>query len=239
MENGDGNYTGSRTETTEKFDVSNSTTITKYGYGDLIPELSSLSVIGYNYRVFYEEHLPQYLNEYGITEEDFTWEQFKERQQLLMPVMLYSSGTAEAGTEETVMDAELLDSLRMGTGIATENISLITYELYDFNDAQVTPIDWQLIVVFVILAMLLALLAYGLLRSNEPQEVLEVDPELSVEDLLVSTQLEEAKNEEVERLREIDYTADSEVKKQIDKFVDDKPEAVAQLLRNWLNEGWE
>ena len=29
-----------------------------------------------------------------------------------------------------------------------------------------------------------------------------------------------------------------ETRKMIDKFVDENPEAVANLLRNWLNEGW-
>jgi len=32
---------------------------------------------------------------------------------------------------------------------------------------------------------------------------------------------------------------DSEAKKAIEKFVDERPEAVAGLLRNWLNDDWE
>ncbi|MCX7922371.1 MAG: flagellar basal-body MS-ring/collar protein FliF [Clostridia bacterium] len=42
-----------------------------------------------------------------------------------------------------------------------------------------------------------------------------------------------------EPLPEIDVEEKSEVKKQIDKFVKQRPEAVAQLLRNWLTDEWD
>ena len=38
---------------------------------------------------------------------------------------------------------------------------------------------------------------------------------------------------------DIELEESSETKKLIEKFVDENPEAVANLLRNWLNEGWE
>ena len=41
-------------------------------------------------------------------------------------------------------------------------------------------------------------------------------------------------------LEEIELKENLETKRQIDKFVDEKPEAVANLLRNWLSdEDWE
>ncbi len=40
-------------------------------------------------------------------------------------------------------------------------------------------------------------------------------------------------------LPEIDLEERSEVKKQIEKFVKQRPEAVAQLLRNWLSDDWD
>lgn len=42
-----------------------------------------------------------------------------------------------------------------------------------------------------------------------------------------------------EQIPEIELEEKSEVKKQIDKFVKQKPDAVAQLLRNWLAEDWD
>ena len=38
---------------------------------------------------------------------------------------------------------------------------------------------------------------------------------------------------------EIDMQEKSETRKAIEKFVDENPEAVALLLRNWLNDGWD
>ncbi|NLV37441.1 MAG: flagellar M-ring protein FliF [Clostridiaceae bacterium] len=45
--------------------------------------------------------------------------------------------------------------------------------------------------------------------------------------------------EQSEPLPEIDLEERSEIKKQLDKFVKQKPESVAQLLRNWLSDDWE
>ena len=65
------------------------------------------------------------------------------------------------------------------------------------------------------------------MRSSTKQEEEE---ELSVEELLQSTPKEE--------LEDINLEEKSETRKLIEKFVDENPEAVASLLRNWLNEDW-
>ena len=59
------------------------------------------------------------------------------------------------------------------------------------------------------------------------------EPELSVEDMLASTREKQAP------LEDIDLQDKSEARKAIEKFVQENPEAVAMLLRNWLNEGWD
>ena len=41
-----------------------------------------------------------------------------------------------------------------------------------------------------------------------------------------------------ENLEDIGYSEKSETRKLIEKFVDENPEAVANLLRNWLTEDW-
>jgi flagellar M-ring protein FliF len=90
-----------------------------------------------------------------------------------------------------------------------------------------------------LLGILILMLSFALIRRQKPiEDEEEVEPELSVEDLLVSTQREEAQ-EEAERLESIDYAQENEIKLQIEKFINEKPEAVAALLRNWLNaEEW-
>ena len=42
-----------------------------------------------------------------------------------------------------------------------------------------------------------------------------------------------------EQLEDIGYAEKSEVRLMIEKFVDENPDAVANLLRNWLNEEWD
>ena len=47
------------------------------------------------------------------------------------------------------------------------------------------------------------------------------------------------KREPGSRLQDIGYNEKSETRLLIEKFVEEKPEAAASLLRNWLNEEWE
>ena len=85
----------------------------------------------------------------------------------------------------------------------------------------------------IILAVLIgALLIFVIIRGTAPVKVAETEPELSVEDLLATTK------ENEENLEEIELSDKSETRKMIEKFVDENPEAVAMLLRNWINDDW-
>ncbi|MCL2047617.1 MAG: hypothetical protein FWG87_02710 [Defluviitaleaceae bacterium] len=126
-------------------------------------------------------------------------------------------------------------------GIPVGNISFMLMERIVPISTEIRVWDIPTILMVAVLLLLLAMLLYGLLRkqrtAGEDEEALE--PQLAVEDLLVSTQLEEAREEAAQALEEIDYFKENEIKKQIDKFVNEKPEAVAALLRNWINvEEW-
>ena len=79
--------------------------------------------------------------------------------------------------------------------------------------------------------IILALLAFVVLRSMRSEKTAEQPEELPVETLLQS-------QPEIE-LEDISTEQASETRKLIEKFVDEKPEAVASLLRNWLNEDWD
>ena len=126
-----------------------------------------------------------------------------------------------------------------GTGLLPSNITVLVYEQPFFFDDMPPPISIEQIIMFALAALLILMLALGLIRRKQEEEIEEeMEPELSVEELLVNTQLEEA-IEESEKLEEIDYFKESEVKKQIEKFVNEKPDAVASLLRSWINnEEW-
>ena len=77
------------------------------------------------------------------------------------------------------------------------------------------------------------MLGYVVFRSTRREQVEEVEPELSVESLLASTK------EAQDNLEDIGFSEKSETRVLIEKFVDENPEAVASLLRNWLNEEGE
>ena len=82
----------------------------------------------------------------------------------------------------------------------------------------------------VLIVVILALLAFVVLRSMKGAKEGDLEEELSVESLLQSTPAVELENIELEEK--------SETRKLIEKFVDENPEAVARLLRNWLSEEW-
>ena len=120
--------------------------------------------------------------------------------------------------------------------------SLFVFEYHTFTEMEAEPpLNWWLIAVLALLFLFILLLAFGLIRRAQPDEVEEIEEPLTVEDMLATTQREEEieRQIEVEKLRAIELGGDSEAKKAIEKFVDERPEAVAGLLRNWLNEEWE
>ena len=81
----------------------------------------------------------------------------------------------------------------------------------------------------VIILLLLGMVVLRTLRTEKNKEAEEPE-EISVEKLLQTIP--------EEQLEDIDLEAKSETRKMIEKFVDENPEAVANLLRNWLSEDW-
>ena len=104
------------------------------------------------------------------------------------------------------------------------------FEFYDKEEAKSSPFY----VIQIILALVIAgLLVFIIIRSTRPVAVGETEPELSVEDMLATTK------ENRVPLDDINLQDKSETRIAIEKFVDENPEAVALLLRNWLNDGWQ
>ena len=85
----------------------------------------------------------------------------------------------------------------------------------------------------IVCVLIFALLGYVVFRSTRTEKVEELQPEISVEALLESTAGTQ------DELEDIGYNEKSDVRLMIEKFVDENPDAVASLLRNWLNEEWE
>ncbi|MDE6912488.1 MAG: flagellar M-ring protein FliF, partial [Lachnospiraceae bacterium] len=66
--------------------------------------------------------------------------------------------------------------------------------------------------------------------SLRTKREVEEEEELAVEDLLQSNQ--------ADQLESISTEQKSDARKLIETFVEENPEAVAILLRNWLEEDW-
>lgn len=137
-----------------------------------------------------------------------------------------------ANSEKTRLDvdADLVTLVAKATGIAEEDISFVAYEEPMFIDKEGISIGAADIIQIVLIIFIVGLLAFVVLRSMRGEKSGDEEEELSVEKLLQSTP-------EVE-LEDIELESKSETRKMIEKFVDENPEAVANLLRNWLNEDW-
>lgn len=129
------------------------------------------------------------------------------------------------------VDPEIITMVSLATGIASNNIQITASEQPVFIPKVVEVRSWTDYLQIVLAVLIIALLIFVVFKGIGPVEVTELEPELSVEQLLATTK-------ENQSIEDIEFNEVSEVRRMIEKFVDEKPEAVAQLLRNWLNEEW-
>ena len=212
IENSDG---GTSTYSLKEYEwLQNETiTTTTKASGTINWDNSSIAIVAVKNTVLTEEEAEKqgYLA-------DMTWEEFK---------------AANSTSVNTEVPENIVEIVSMGSGVDEKNIAIISYDTFTFFDEEVSKSGNSWFVVQIILAVLIAgLLVFIIIRSTRPIAVEETEPELSVEDMLATTK---QKQEPVE---EIGLNDKSETRKAIEKFVDENPEAVALLLRNWLDKGW-
>ncbi len=127
---------------------------------------------------------------------------------------------------------DLVRVVSTATGIPEENITVRTYDIYKYTPRVEVARDWSFYLQILLTVFLIGFLLFVIFRGTAPVEVTELEPELSVEQLLATTK-------ENQSLEDVEFSEQSETRKMIEKFFDENPEAVAALLRNWLNEDWE
>ena len=142
---------------------------------------------------------------------------------------------ANSATTEQDVPEDLPQLVAAATGIAENNIAIRVvqkpvFEAEESGSFSDNITNYLMIILTVLIA---GLLVFVIIKGTSPVEVTEMEPELSVEDLLATTKEDEHKN-----LEEIELGDKSETRMLIEKFVDENPEAVALLLRNWINEDW-
>ncbi len=132
------------------------------------------------------------------------------------------------GRTRIELDEAFQTAVANATGISADRITLVAYSENLFFDAEGSAITATDVIQILLIILILALLAFVVLRSMRSEKHEEEEEELSVETLLQSNvQLEEISSEN-----------ESEERRLINKFVEENPEAAANLLRNWLNEDW-
>lgn len=128
------------------------------------------------------------------------------------------------------VDQDMYSAVANATGISVERITILAYEVPIFSDAEGLNVEVTDVLSIVLIIIILALLVLVVLRSMAGRKEAAPEEELSVEDLIQSSPEPVVETIEAEEK--------SETRKLIEKFVDENPEAAANLLRNWLNEDW-
>lgn len=204
-----GTNTGGSVSTTQiEYLPSERVTNTEYEVGAVIPEESSGSIVCTRVVTYKEDDL---------------------RNQGLLDGLSFDEYIAEYDNRQQLeVDDDVYNLVSMATGVPVDQIQVLAYEQPLFIPSEDGGVNWGFYFQILLAALIIGLLLYVVLKGTKPVAVTEIEPELSVEELLATTKEQQA-------IEDIDLNENSETKNVIDKLVDENPEAVAQLLRNWLN----
>lgn len=204
--------------------TSGQTTLNKYDYipnelkrtinkevGAVIPEESSIALVLTTYTIYDEKTMTDsgQLN-------NMTFDQF-----------IAANNTPTKGT----VDQDTLNLISMTTGIPTANIAVTVWDKPVFQAEVKEGFNFSNYLMIILAVLIIALLIFVVFKGTAPIQETEMEPELTIDHFLATTT-------EDQSLDDIEFSDKSETRKMIEKFVDENPEAVAQLLRNWLNEDW-
>lgn len=145
-------------------------------------------------------------------------------------------------TDDTNLTPEFLEQFREdvsnATGIPASRISVSKYPLApeeqpieawaDRAKRFVDTYGFFILMILLIIALMIAVMPKG-----KQEKDMELVPELATSDGLKFDTIDE------DTLPEINLEESSEVKKQIEKFIKERPEAVANLLRNWFSDDYD
>lgn len=144
-------------------------------------------------------------------------------------------------TDDSKLGDDFLNEIKtaasIATGIPATNISVNKLKLAQPEVKQISTAErirelledygFFAMMLILIIALLIAVIPH---TKEQPEGVPEIAV-ISGPKFVVP--------EQDESIPEIDIEERSEIKKQIEKFAKQKPDSVAQLLRNWLSEEWD
>lgn len=138
---------------------------------------------------------------------------------------------------------EYLEQVRQSayaaTGVPVENITISVQKLAADTPVEVTIMETvgELFDQFGFYALMLILLIVMVITAMPKKKAVPEDVQAVAMEAAVAAEGPDTQPAEI--LPDINIQEQSELKKQIEKFVQDNPDSVAQLLRNWLAEDWE
>ncbi|ADQ06324.1 flagellar M-ring protein FliF [Caldicellulosiruptor hydrothermalis 108] len=197
--------------------------------GTINYDKSSIAVVLYRYVTYTQEDF-----EKSDQAKNMSWAQFKLQNQNNKRSFLTDQKEVET----------IVNLIKSATGI--QNVTVEGYEIPTFVDKpqRQIPVDYIYVALAFLLLMVFAASLLIKASKSKPRtvELAGVGPvEISEEKPVAEEILQEAekrKKAEVEEINVEEFGV-SQYEKQIDKLLKEKPEIVAQLLRNWLNEDWE
>lgn len=138
-----------------------------------------------------------------------------------------------ANSARTVMEVDdsFYDMVAKATGFSNNNISIVAYSENMFIDKEGLNVSMTDIMTIILIVVILGLLLFVVLRSMRTEKAPEQPEELTVETLLQS-------QPETSDMEDISTEQMSETRRMVEKFVEENPEAAANLLRNWLGDDW-
>lgn len=187
-------------------------TNTEYEVGAVLPDQSSIGIVLTRVHTYNQDTMESDGTLNGTTFDAY----------------VKANSAITASTEDMT---NLITLVSNATGISTDKITITAYDQNVFIPKTTTTRSWTDYLQIALVVLIVGLLLFVVFKGVAPVEVTELEPELSVEQLLATTK-------ENQTIEDIEFNEVSEVRRMIEKFVDEKPEAVAQLLRNWLNEDW-
>ena len=213
-----GAYTTSSSELIDDYLPSETITTKEGEIGVVNYENSSISVVAYNNVIYNEDQLKA-----AGQLEEMTFDEFVQQ-----------------NNEQVVNEVpeEVFQAVANATGIPRANVSILSYDvpMFQYSEGSGRSItDYIQIALAVLIFIMLGFVVFMSLRRQEEEEVAE---EVTVEDLIEQQQQADEEAALENELEDINYSDKSEARIVIEHFVEEKPEAAAALLRNWLNEDW-
>ncbi len=211
----DGEWSVSNQKTDYKLNEEVKTTVSKGG--KVNRENCSAAVVAVR-NIVYEEDVVKAGGDLG----DMSWEEYK------------AANGDNRLVENDESTAAYVSMIAKVVGCDESAVEFLCIEKPIFVDSAGNGRTVTDILQIALAVLIFALLGFVVFRGTRKQKVAEAEPELSVEALLESTAMESEDD-----LEDIGYAEKSDTRLLFEKFVDEKPDAAALLLRNWLNEDWE